>query len=489
MGKLKKNRKRRGTKLAAAILASGPAEPSEKILKQKSGETAKEKRDRELIEKQAQALEKMSRAKNPSPPADDRSPKRQKREAAANAAAKMQIQNEDEKEETVFLLEETAEDKNKHFDSEASEDEESVSENYSEAEQENNSNKNSSGEPTRQSFSLSSVSSKNTHCRGPSPSSTSTTTQLSSKNELSLVSTKNSSQVLGQTPFEQQTQMIAALQESVTALSNRVIQHQSTTAASASVSTAGPLPTPFDFYSNTVTSAHLLPLPTTVIDATATGKYLHISNFLRSTIHQAATASNNISKPKTENTTMELGIHSLGYFVHAFVNGLLPASIALSNVAPLPASELAEREKDLLRFWSRLSSMLGTFGWQLTLEYCEQIRVYYMQRSPNNFRLSLETPFSIQLFNSMAARHAAGKRDATSHSGKDKAGSSEKKGSEACRRFNDGECRRTECKYSHECSECGAIKKKKGHTGCTKLRSNSASSSAAPGGTSTGSNE
>ena len=102
MGKLKKNRKRRGTKLAAAILASGPAEPSEKILKQKSGETAKEKRDRELIEKQAQALEKMSRAKNPSPPADDRSPKRQKREAAANAAAKMQIQNEDEKEETVF---------------------------------------------------------------------------------------------------------------------------------------------------------------------------------------------------------------------------------------------------------------------------------------------------------------------------------------------------------------------------------------------------
>ena len=212
----------------------------------------------------------------------------------------MQIQNEDEKEETVFLLEETAED-NKHFDSEASEDEESVSENYSEAEQENNSNKNSSGEPTSQSFNLSSVSSRYTHLRGPSPSSTSTTTQLSSKNKHSLVSTKNSSQVLGQTLFEQQTQMIAALQESVTTLSNRVIQLQSTTAASASVSTAGPLPTPFDFYSNTVTSAHLLPLPTTVIDATATGKYLHISNFLRSTIHQAATASNNISKPKTEN--------------------------------------------------------------------------------------------------------------------------------------------------------------------------------------------
>ena len=224
----------------------------------------------------------------------------------------------------------------------------------------------------------------------------------------------------------------------------------------------------FQHYSgDAVWSSGLTPLPQQIVDDTAAGKYLHISSYLRNSIARYT------SNPKPNNNNSE--ITSWGQFITAYTMGLIPASVQMAQ----SDRSCLLREIDLLRFLRRLNYFCSVFGWLQTMNYCEQVRMYSMQRDPINYRLCSDSGFTQGLYSSLLAQHAA--RPHNNNYGDGSSSSSSRKGRDSststhtCNNFNAGTCSRDPCKYKHACSDCHTAGQRKGHTGCTGKATSSSS--------------
>jgi hypothetical protein len=226
-------------------------------------------------------------------------------------------------------------------------------------------------------------------------------------------------------------------------------------------------------------TAPLLPLPQSVVDDTANGKYVHISQYYRNTLAKVVSTHSTINghsgsaaigsnTARSNNVSINDSgkiIHSWDDIAHAYIHGLLPASCAAPN-AP------QDRETDLLRFFSRLSHYNSQFGWQQTLNYCESIRIVNMGRHPTQYRLCELTEYTQQLYITMLAQQRS---HINSHPNPRSAGernlantpnTTSRHTSGICRLYNEGACHRTDCRYKHYCLDCSKPNVRRGHSGC-----------------------
>jgi acyl transferase domain-containing protein len=231
---------------------------------------------------------------------------------------------------------------------------------------------------------------------------------------------------------------------------------------------------PNNYYSTASTWAGpLIPLPQQVVDDTATGKYVHISQYHRTTLARAvggtydsSNSSSTASSARRINTEHGKTIQCWDDISHAYIHGLIPASCAAPHSPQ-------DRETDLLRFFTRLSHYNTQFGWQQALNYCESVRIVNMGRHPIQYRLCESSEYTQQLYITMLAQQRTFQltpKMNSSSSAERGAGStsSSRYPSNVCRLFNSGLCERgSNCRYKHWCLDCNKPNVKQGHNGCT----------------------